>query len=170
MKQRKHCKKDQTLLTEPNDLPQKKKGTFFFSLSGKRKQVLTWNVNIMVLTSDTDQKKIGDEYFIKKQPKILIIIKFSTICDNYIYCMADGFHILWLVNSRSVKKPYRPQALYHLSKRQIILFVSWNNQQSHIINILFIMVALFDRSVGQVYGSSFFPSLFSWPVHFALGP
>ena len=61
------------------------------------------------------------------------------------------------------------RSLDHLSKRQVVSFLSSsrNNQQSHIINIL---LASFARSVRQVMDPRFFPSLFSWPARFALGP
>ena len=50
--------------------------------------------------------------------------------------------------------PYGPLALGHLSKHQIILFLSRNNQQRHIIDIL---LASFARSVRQVMDPFFLP-------------
>ena len=48
---------------------------------------------------------------------------------------------------------YGPPALDHLSKHQISLYHSWNNQQSQIINII---LASFARSVRQVMDPRFF--------------
>ena len=51
------------------------------------------------------------------------------------------------------KKPYGPLALGHMSKNQIILYLSRNNYQSHIIDILF---TSFAQSVRQVMEPRFF--------------
>ena len=76
------------------------------------------------------------------------------LCTMYVYHIAE-----------SLRVPYGPLALDHLSMCQMISFLSRNNQQSHMINIL---LASFARSVWKVMDLRFFPFLvFIGPALFA---